>query len=78
LNGIQPPFSFGVGVVNDEAKASAAPSGGVLEHLHVSVGVAKSRNRAAADMLVDTDWLARSVVNEVDLGQAREHRLPVV
>ena len=52
----------------------ARPRGGPLQHLEVAVGVAKGEDRAAADEPVDPDWLAGLVVDEVDLGQARDHR----
>src|SRR5450631_3803050 len=71
------PFPFGVGVMNEKAKASTARTCRVLKHLHVAIGVAERRNRTEANVLVDTDWLARSIVNEVDLWQAHEHRLSI-
>ena len=59
------------------AETRAAPGGRPLEHLQVAVGVAESSDRAPADVRVDADRLACLVIDEVDLGQAHEHRLAV-
>src|SRR5882672_6840177 len=71
------PFAFCIGVVNDQAETSAAPRRGVLKHLHVAVGVSESRNWTAADILIDPDGLAWSIVDEVDFWQAHELRLSI-
>ncbi len=68
------PLAVGVGVVDDEPEPSSRPGGGPLQHLEIAVGIAESRDGSAADELVNTDGLAGLVVDEVELGQAHEHR----
>src|SRR5262249_19755583 len=46
-----------------------------LEHLEVAVGVADGCQRAPADDLVDAHGLARSIVDELDLGKAHKRGL---
>ena len=53
------PLALGVGVVDEEAEARAAAGGGPLQHLQVAVGVAEGGDRAAADVRLDADRLAR-------------------
>ena len=51
--------------------------GRILEHLHVAVGIAECCNRPAADVLIDANWLAGTVVNEVQLWKTYQHRFAV-
>src|SRR5882724_641188 len=63
-------FAFRVRMMDDQTEPR--PTGAArrpLQHFEIAVGVTKSRDRTAADMLVDTDWLSRLVVDEIDLGQ---------
>ena len=49
---------------------------GVLQHLQVTIRVAERHDRPAADEAVDAHRLARSVVDEFDLGLLHENDLP--
>lgn len=71
------PFAHGIGVMNDEGKTRTCATSGPLQHLEVAVRIAKGRNGAAADMMIDPDWLAGFVVDEVQLGQAHVHGFAV-
>jgi len=71
-------FAIGVGVMHKQAQAAPITGHGVLDHLHVTVRVSEGQDRAAADMLVDTDRLARLVVDEIDLWLANQHRFAVL
>src|SRR5262249_31115686 len=71
------PFAGRVGVVDDQAEPGAGPCGGPAEHLVIAVGVAERGDRAPADPPLDAHGLPRAVVDELDLGQADEHRLVV-
>ena len=53
------PLALGVGVVDERPKRAPAAGGRPLEHLQVAVGVAEGGDRAAADVLLDADRLAR-------------------
>src|SRR5262245_51697500 len=52
----------------------ARAAGRPLEHLLIAIRVPKRENRATADVLLDGDRLAGSVVDELELRLARERR----
>src|SRR5262252_7050029 len=68
-------LALGVVVVHEEHESPSRPARGELQHLQVAVGVAEGGDRAAADAAVDADRLPRAVVDEIELGLARERRL---
>ena len=55
-----------IGVMHQQPQSAAFAGHGVLDHLHVAVGIAECQNRAPADVLIDTDRLAGLVVDKVD------------
>jgi hypothetical protein len=67
------PFALPVGVMDVEAKPRALSAGRPLQYLKVTVGIAKGRNRAASDVLLDGERLAFLVVEEVQLRQFDEN-----
>src|SRR6056297_4157794 len=58
------PLALGIAVVNDHSKARPGASHRVLEHLEVSVGVPRRKDRSLADMGVDANRLAGLVVDK--------------
>ena len=50
---------------------------GVLEHLQISIRIAKRRNGTTTDVLIDADGLAAFVVIEVQFRQTHNDRFPV-
>ncbi len=60
------PFARRVGVVHQQRQARTLAGGSPLEHLLVAIGVAKSRDGPAPDELLDSDYLAILVVDEID------------
>ena len=64
-------------MVDVEAEARTGTCGSPLQHFQVAIGIAKRRDGPAADEAGDANRLARLVVDEIDLGQADEHRLVV-
>ena len=65
-------LALGVGVVDDEHQACAGTRGRPLQHLLVAVGVAKCSDGATADVLIDADGFAGTIVDEVQVRQASE------
>ena len=68
-------FAHRVGMVHDQAEphptsAERRP----LQHFEIAVGVAEGGDRTAANMFIDPDRLAGLVVDEIDVGQAEQHR----
>ena len=59
-------LAFGVGVMDEHSEAGAFPGSGPLEHLEVTIGVARGEDRAAADVLLNADGFAVLVVDEVE------------
>ena len=64
-------------MVHIKTKPRAATGGSPLHHLQIAIEITERGNRAAADVLVDADRVARTVINEVDLRQEYEHGLAV-
>src|SRR5262244_1067178 len=66
-------LTLGIGVMHDHAET--APVAGKrcpLEHFKITIGIAKRRDRATADVTVDADRLASPVVDEVDVGKPQQ------
>src|SRR5262245_15232262 len=61
-------------MMDNQAEARATSQGCPLQHFEIAIGIAERGNRASADMLVDADRLSSSVVDEVDLRKAEQHR----
>ena len=51
--------------MNEQPHSATFARRGVFDHLHVGVGIAKGKDRAAADMRVDADRLADLIVDEL-------------
>src|SRR6187431_2107405 len=66
------PFARRVGVVHQQSQARPLAGGGPLEHLLVSVGIAKGRDGPTPDELLDSDYLAILVIDEVDRRQLEQ------
>src|SRR6266478_2807462 len=58
-------FAFGVGMMNNQAKAASTGHRRPLQHFEIAVRVAERSDRSAADILVDAHWLADVVVDEI-------------
>jgi hypothetical protein len=71
------PLAVGIRVMNIEAKAPATARSYPLEHLQVAIGVTERGDWATANVLINANRFTGFVVNEVDLWQANEHRLPI-
>src|SRR5215207_11054025 len=65
-------FTFGVSVMNENAKAYSTAHGRPLQHFEVAIRVAKGGDRTAADVLVDADRLASLVIDEIHLRQTKQ------
>ncbi len=65
-------LAHGVGMVDEEHETRAGAGGGPLEHLLIAVGVSEGGDGTLADEGVDTDGLARAVVDEADLWEAHD------
>src|ERR1700722_4328749 len=61
------PFSRFVVVVDEQREARRLSSGRPLQHLQVAVGIAKRRDRPAANMLLDGRRFFDVVVNDINL-----------
>ena len=61
------PFAFGVGVMYEHTESWALARVGPLQHLQVTIGISGGEDRAAPDVLVDTDRLTLLVVDEIQL-----------
>ena len=71
------PFAIGVSVVNVEAETRTTAAGGPLQHLQISVGIAKSGDGAPADVRVDADSFTFFVIDKVQLSQANKNRFSI-
>ena len=49
----------------------------IFEHLPVAIRVAEGGNRPASNVLMDADWLAMFIVNEVQFRQTQKNRLTI-
>src|SRR5215204_7543810 len=67
-------FAFGVGVMNEKAKAYSTAHGRPLQHFEVAIRVAKGGDRTAPDVLVDADRLASLVIDQVHLRKTKQDR----
>jgi len=68
-------FTLGVGVVHKSHETRTAACRRPLQHLQVTVGVAEGKDRAAVDEVVDPDWLARPIVDELAIPPPPESRI---
>src|SRR5262249_46036623 len=71
------PLAVDIGMVNVEAEAQPGAGSGPLEHLKVTIRIAECCERPPADMHLDADGFSLSVVDEVDLRQTYQYRLPI-
>jgi hypothetical protein len=70
-------FPLRIGMMHHDTKPALAGLGRPLQHLEITIRVPEGRNRPAADLLVDADGLAGAIVDEVHLGQAKQHGFAV-
>src|SRR5450755_35007 len=70
-------FAYGVGVMHQTHEPRTTAGGSPLQHLKVTVGVAEGEDRPAADMQIDADRFAGTVVDEAQLGKTHQHWLAV-
>src|SRR5262245_26188752 len=63
--------------MDETQKARTAACRSPLQHLQVSIRIAKGEDGTPSDEFVDGNRLANFVVDEIDLGQARQHGLAV-
>src|SRR3954451_5363637 len=66
-------FTFGVSVMNENAKAYSTAHGRPLQHFEVAIRVAKGGDRRATNVLVDADRLASLVIDEIHLRQTKQN-----
>src|SRR5258705_8717607 len=64
-------------MMDNETEAGARTTSGVLQHLQITVGIAKSHDRPPSNILRDPYGFARTVVNEIDRPQTHDERLAV-
>src|SRR5512147_3185230 len=61
--------------MHDERKTRRGRTlGGPLQHLEITIRIAERSDRALPDVRVDADGLARSVIHEVYLREAKQYR----
>ena len=72
------PFPVPVRMVQIEHKCPLRIRSGVLHHLQVPVRVPGDENRLFPNKFIDPHRLASLVVDEIQLGQLADHRIPVV
>src|SRR5215510_6933645 len=60
-------FARRVVMVNEHRETRSASGRCPLEHLQIAVGIAKGRNRTAADAALNADRLTFLVVDQIDL-----------
>ena len=53
-------FAIRIGVVNEQPQAATCAGPGVLDYLHVGIGIAKGQDRAHTNVFIDTHRLART------------------
>ena len=66
-----------ISVVNKHGKSRSVSRHRPLQHLQIPVGISKRCERAAADVLMDTDWFACLVVYEIHFWQSNQSRFAV-
>jgi hypothetical protein len=47
-------FAIRIGVVNEQPQAAICAGPGVLDYLHVGIGIAKGQDRAHTNVFIDT------------------------
>src|SRR5262245_22213306 len=70
-------FPLFIGVMHDSDEPWARAGGGPFQHLLVAIGVAEGKDRAAAYEAIDSDRLARPVIDELDLCLLHEDGLTI-
>ena len=71
-------FTLGVGMMDDAAQTRRPTRlGGPLQHFEIAVRIAEGGDRPPPDKFVDSDRLARLVVDEVDFRQPKQPRYAV-
>ena|SRR6185369_1233677 len=60
--------------MDDQAEPWTTSRRGPLEHFDVAVRISERCDRTPADRLMDADRFAGMVVDEVDVGQTKQHR----
>jgi hypothetical protein len=63
------PLTNCVIVMDEQCEERALSGGRSLQHLRITVGVARRRDRATTDMFLDGGGLPGVVVNEIHLGE---------
>ena len=71
-------LAIGIGMVHKQTETASLATLGVLDHLHVGIGITESEDRTLADVLVDANWFACLVIDEVNLGSTHQNRFAIL